>query len=672
MLICLSTLVSSTISAQSTIGAIDLSASVHQGASVEIELLASGSVAPSFEIVAPPLFGILTGTPPTVTYTAPPDHHGNDLFTYRVLDGTDVSETATVDIFVSADVARGRPQLIGNDVRADNGLPLRGEALAFGPWNLTKMYDLAWWTEIRDVFHLNTVRLFMYRPPQNYSGGPGVDCDQCLDLDQLIDGAATTLDVLDDMVEIAGGLGMYLIIDYHPVGGHDVADALAWWPVVADRYRDRTHVIYELANEPVAWSASAYQPDDVQFEEDLFAVIRAAAPETHIILWTFAHMTGNMREKVDEGTEIDYANASVGFHAYLDNLPGALELRSFYPAIQTEIGSTLGAGTAHENLVDRTADHESHGFSWVWLNGAFTTGATGGPTDGLLPSEVTWTADPAATGDFTDATPPPTPDSVAAVDVSETAATLTWSPVIDSESGITNYRVRRDGQLIAIPTSPSFVDVDLTAGCTHEYAVTAINGVGLESVAASNLQVVTLLPCAAGSSAVMTCVSDGAGIDLEWILGGAVDSLELEVSRNGLVESTLALSGDAESYTYPTTTAGTYVFTLATLCGGSATGAPTFCIVDHDPPTFRRGDANTDGTVDLGDVITALAYLFDVGASPICLAAADANDDEQLDIADALFLLNFLHLGGSAPSSPYPDCGLDTSSLDCASFTACP
>ena len=45
--------------------------------------------------------------------------------------------------------------------------------------------------------------------------------------------ARTTLEVIDDMVDIASQLGMYIIIDYHPVGGYDEADAIS--SVVAGR-----------------------------------------------------------------------------------------------------------------------------------------------------------------------------------------------------------------------------------------------------------------------------------------------------------------------------------------------------------------------------------------------------------------------------------------------------
>ena len=177
-------------------------------------------------------------------------------------------------------------------------------------------------------------------------------------------------------------MGMYIIIDYHPVGGHDSPDAIQWWTQIAPRYKDRTHVIYELANEPVAWNAANYQADDIQFEEDLYSLIRSFAPDTHIILWSFANGTGPMLQMVNQGTDIDYSNASVGYHPYGYDEQAIIALRSVYPTINTEIGRD------QDNM---TGAAENLGMSWIWLNGAVIPGRGGG---NFSPSEVYWSTDP--------------------------------------------------------------------------------------------------------------------------------------------------------------------------------------------------------------------------------------------------------------------------------------
>jgi len=73
--------------------------------------------------------------------------------------------------------------------------------------------------------------------------------------------------------------------------------------------------------------------------------------------------------------------------------------------------------------------------------------------------------------------------------------------------------------------------------------------------------------------------------------------------------------------------------------------------------SFRRGDCNDDGTVDISDAVCILTWLFLGGATPGCVAATDTNGDAGSDISDATFVLNHLFLGGLAPVMPYPDCG---------------
>jgi hypothetical protein len=64
----------------------------------------------------------------------------------------------------------------------------------------------------------------------------------------------------------------------------------------------------------------------------------------------------------------------------------------------------------------------------------------------------------------------------------------------------------------------------------------------------------------------------------------------------------------------------------------------------------KRGDANADGTLDLGDAIYILNYLFKAGPDPCPMEAGDANGDGMVDLGDAIYVLNYLFKGGPAPS----------------------
>ena len=91
---------------------------------------------------------------------------------------------------------------------------------------------------------------------------------------------------------------------------------------------------------------------------------------------------------------------------------------------------------------------------------------------------------------------------------------------------------------------------------------------------------------------------------------------------------------------------------------------------------FVRGDANSDGAINLTDGGVPLLYLFSGGAEPACMDSADANDTGNIEITDAIILFSWLFTGGVAPQPPSPtspgspgsDCGDDSTdaALGCA------
>jgi bacillopeptidase F len=63
----------------------------------------------------------------------------------------------------------------------------------------------------------------------------------------------------------------------------------------------------------------------------------------------------------------------------------------------------------------------------------------------------------------------------------------------------------------------------------------------------------------------------------------------------------------------------------------------------------QHGDANGDGTIDIGDVVFLVDYFFVDGPSPSPLLAGDADCDGVVNIGDAVYLLNYLFIDGPAP-----------------------
>lgn len=94
-------------------------------------------------------------------------------------------------------------------------------------------------------------------------------------------------------------------------------------------------------------------------------------------------------------------------------------------------------------------------------------------------------------------------------------------------------------------------------------------------------------------------------------------------------------------------------------------GGPPEITVSLEPgiapeaPKFRRGDSDSDGSINITDAIFTLSYLFTGGSTPPCLDAADGDDDGNVAITDAIRVLGFLFIGGPAPPPPGEACGFD-------------
>ena len=100
-----------------------------------------------------------------------------------------------------------------------------------------------------------------------------------------------------------------------------------------------------------------------------------------------------------------------------------------------------------------------------------------------------------------------------------------------------------------------------------------------------------------------------------------------------------------------------------------------YAAVDHGwlGAEFVRGDANSDGAINLADVTYITDWVYLSGSEPTCIEACDVQDDGNVDAADAVYLAAHLFSSGSPPAAPFSSCGLD-SDVDFPScrISACP
>lgn len=259
----------------------------------------------------------------------------------------------------------------GKAVRAGDGTLLRGGAAwvyQYGRQTGVTNYinDPAYWKAMRDN-GLNAVRLIAFDPWQRSHGNPAQYPNgyEHADLEKPEDIAALFKDI-DTVVDMASRHGMYVLLNYHDTGGYRDPDRkkegsyaptmryiTRFWDLVAPRYANRSHVFYELTNEPVQWYPEDYKTEHLRDFTVLYDLVRRKAPQTHIVLLSFANthsynpnvsMLTVARQMAEMG--VDFDNASVGFHPYNTGGTSApiLALMKEFPVINTEQNFPGGFG----------------------------------------------------------------------------------------------------------------------------------------------------------------------------------------------------------------------------------------------------------------------------------------------------------------------------------------
>lgn len=166
---------------------------------------------------------------------------------------------------------------------------------------------------------------------------------------------------VDDIVRWCEELGIYVIIDFHVLSPGDPNQylngrgarsgfAIDFWTRMASKYRSKTHVLYELANEPngIDWeSVKAYH-------DAVISAIRTIDPETIIICGTTT-WSQDIHFAAARPVAQPY-NVMYTFHFYVGSHMGLMQrVRDFakvIPIFVTEWGTSNADGAGGPYLED--------------------------------------------------------------------------------------------------------------------------------------------------------------------------------------------------------------------------------------------------------------------------------------------------------------------------------
>ncbi|ERJ04713.1 chitinase protein [Halorhabdus tiamatea SARL4B] len=390
--------------------------------------------------------------------------------------------------------------------------------------NIEPLIELA--TDPGEGWHAHVVRLPMQ--PQDIGGhGPGTAAPtpgfSQSDLQTYLEA------YVDPAVAAAADVGAYIMLDYHrhyPEGPDWDSPELdeeirLFWNEVAPRYSDRSHVIYELYNEPNTPYPGAGDPtDDVgitdpRAEENYLYWRETAQPWVDLIRehalrnlivigsprWSqFTYWAGKHEF---EGDNLAYAG-----HVYAhENLR---PLSTYFgdpseevPVFMSEFGyGTEGSpylvGTNEvegQQFLELFDAHDIHWQAWcfdhTWSPGMLNRDYEVDSPHGRLFKErlrEKRNDDLPASAGGGDETPPSTPSNLAVTETSTNSVALAWDATTDSGgSGLENYAVYVDSALDhRVSAGPTTTAVGgLLPETTYEFAVSAIDGAGNESTPAT-------------------------------------------------------------------------------------------------------------------------------------------------------------------------------------------
>jgi hypothetical protein len=164
-----------------------------------------------------------------------------------------------------------------------------------------------------------------------------------------------------------------------------------------------------------------------------------------------------------------------------------------------------------------------------------------------------------------DPTAPSQVTGLSASAASQSEIDLSWSAATDPDSGVSNYKIYRNGAQVGIATTTSYHDVALTESTSYSYQVSAVNGGGLEGAKSSAASMSTLADSTRPTivSATMSGTSQLVVVFSEPIEQSSATSIS-NYAINAVTVSGASLGTDLLTVTLSTgqMAAGTYTLTV--------------------------------------------------------------------------------------------------------------
>jgi chitodextrinase len=205
-----------------------------------------------------------------------------------------------------------------------------------------------------------------------------------------------------------------------------------------------------------------------------------------------------------------------------------------------------------------------------------------------------------------DGSPPSRPQDLTAEAASASSIQLNWSAATDPETGISAYRVYRDGEQVGETGGTSYLDTGLDDNTEYRYRVSAVNGQGLEGDRSQEARATTLDGSGPTRPEDLQATAVSANrIDLTWSAASDPQSgiSGYIVYRDGVEVASPAGTSFSDSGLQPSTE---YTYRVSAVNGqgieGSKSDRARATTFDDTPPTKPGGLSATAAGTDRIDL----------------------------------------------------------------------
>ena len=199
-----------------------------------------------------------------------------------------------------------------------------------------------WWDALVNDWNADFIRVAMYIQEDGYETDP-----------------RKFTDMMHGYIEEATRRGIYVLVDWHQLSpgdpNYNLARAKTFFTEIAQRHKDKTNIIYDIANEPNGTSWAKVK----SYAEQMIPVIRNIDSDSLIVSgthgWsTFGHSDGE-DPSVVLNNKVNATNFMYSFHFYANSHKQAYidvlnRVSSEVPVFVTEFGTQTASGGGGERL----------------------------------------------------------------------------------------------------------------------------------------------------------------------------------------------------------------------------------------------------------------------------------------------------------------------------------